>query len=233
MKIPVIINNRDLDPGRLIGQVERLCGGEIHLIDNASTYPPLVRFLDEFAADFHGTLHIHRFGNQGPRAACTVVNQLRASWTARGITHYATTDSDLDLEGVRADLLGQFAAILDADSQLVKVGSALRINDLPNTPLADYARTAEQKFWVDRYPTDIVPDLCYRGDLGETLAVYRLNPAWSGDYGPAVRVAGRYQVRHVPWYHTTENRPADHCWYIDHCRTDWTVYTARSDHQST
>lgn len=226
--IPVIVNNRDLDPGRLIGQIQCLDEvGEVHLIDNGSTYPPLVRWLDSF--QFDSRLTVHRWENVGPRAACRLVHQLRERWTSEGVQHYATTDSDIDLDGVPSDALDVFRGILSVNRLYVKAGCALRINDLPKTDIGLLAKSHEERFWKIDWPQEKMWRVkhlpCFEADIDTTFALYRLNPPWNGSYGPSVRVAGKYQARHLPWYHTRDNRPADYRWYMEHCDAGQTVYT--------
>jgi hypothetical protein len=223
--IPVIINNRDIDCRKLIGQIMSMGGAkQVHMIDNGSTYPPLVEWMDSSKFEDDG-IHIHRWPNTGPRAACKLVNELREVWTRSGVEFYATTDSDLDLSGVPSDLLTTCAHFLGTVGGLIKVGPALRLDDLPDTPQGRLAREAESKHWRDRANCSNELE-CWLADIDTTLAVYRLNPPWDGSYGPSVRLAGAYQARHLPWYNTDANRPPDHQWYLDHCDPQGTFYTA-------
>ena len=240
--IPVIINNRDIDPRPLINQIKRFQElGELHLIDNASTYPRTVEHrdwcawvhdglqvgtLEPMSCDYYCPPIVHRWENCGPRAACRLVNQMRDEWTRQGVEFYATTDSDLDLSGVPADALRQFVELLSMNRGIVKVGCALRLDDLSDTPQGRLARESEAKHW--HIPSIDTPRRiqAYHSDIDTTFAVYRLNPPWDGSYGPSVRIAGEYTARHLPWYHTDENRPPDYQWYLDHCDPQGTFYTA-------
>ena len=233
--IPVIINNRDLMPQKLLRQILDLRGvGPIHLIDNASTYPPLLEWMSVRSYEFRNVAIWRNSSNGGPRAACRLVNTMRDAWTVQGIQYYATTDSDLDLEGVPVDALQVFSHELAVTGSLVKVGCALRIDDLPDTRVGRAAKWNEGQHWKTGFPIGfshigvgenrVAP--AFQADIDTTFAVYRLNPPWTGAYGPSVRVAGEYQARHLPWYHTDENRPPDYQWYLQHADPTGTVYTA-------
>jgi hypothetical protein len=234
--IPVIINNRDIDPRGIVKECWRLAGplGVVHLIDNESTYDNTLAALDywdefsgrAFPAVVYGIPIVHRWPNTGPRAACRLVNQMREEWTRQGVEFYATTDSDLDLTGVPSDLLTQCSGWLRNHPKLVKAGCALRLGDLPDTPQGRLARESEAKHWANRAFEWVERRDVYSADIDTTLAVYRLNPPWDGSYGPSVRLAGAYQARHLPWYQTDANRPPDHQWYLDHCDPQGTFYTA-------
>lgn len=225
--IPVIINNRDIHPRNIVRHCQRMDGAEVWLIDNASTFPQTIRYRDSPPSP----LNVVRWQNTGPRAACKLVNRMREEWTRQGVEFYATTDSDLDLTGVPSDALKFFAGILGANRNFVKVGCALRLDDLPDTPQGRLARKSEAKHNHHSWP--LHNGIAYNADIDTTFAVYRLNPPWDGSYGPSARIAEwhwpnrcDYTARHVPWYHTDENRPPDYQWYLDHCDPTGTFYTA-------
>jgi hypothetical protein len=250
-RIPVIVNNRDLEVQNLLLDLCRLGASEIHLIDNASTYPPLVSWLNSAPTHLvrptprpdgsydNVKLSIWRSAeNLGPRAACRVANVARGSWERLGITHYATTDSDLDLSSVPDNALQLFAQasadFTTAYGQCTRVGVALSL-DLPDVPAARLARTNEQSYWDGRRQISWSPPApAWRGGpvtmlfapIDTTLAVIPLDPAWNGDYEPAYRVAGPYTAKHRPWYHDDSNRPADFRHYLAHANPAGTLYTA-------
>lgn len=238
--IPVVINNRDLNIRPLIWNLLRLNAAEIHVVDNASTYPPTVAWIERMGPSRKATnragrkvpIVIHRGPNRGPRGACAIVREMRQTWIKRGYRFYATTDSDLSLMGVAYNLFETCIDLFSQHRHLVKVGCALRLDDLPDTAVAQQARAAEARFWQHSLgATATTPGRnrvapIYEADIDTTLAVYRLSPPWDGSYGPALRLGGDFAARHVPWYHTAENRPADYRWYLDHADPQGTVYTA-------
>jgi hypothetical protein len=250
-KIPVIVNNRDLEVQNLLLDLCRLGASEIHLIDNASTYPPLVSWLNSAPTHLvrptpradgsydNVKLSIWRSDqNLGPRAACRVANVARGMWERLGITHYATTDSDLDLSSIPDNALQLFAeasAYFTARyGTCTRVGVALSL-DLPEVPAARLARTNEETYWDGRRriswfppapPWHGEPVPMFFTPIDTTLAVIPLNPGWNGDYEPAYRVAGQYTAKHRPWYHDDSNRPADFRHYLAHANPAGTVYTA-------
>jgi hypothetical protein len=248
-RIPVIVNNRDLEVQNLLLDLCRMGASEIHLIDNASTYPPLVSWLK--SAPTHlvrptprpdGSyqmipLRCHLMPNLGPRAACTLVNSLRSFWLHEGITHYATTDSDLDVSTLPDNTLQLFAEasayFTENYAQCTRVGVALSL-ELPDVPAARLARSHEQTYWDGRRritwsappPELLEPVPMFFAPIDTTLAVIPLDPPWNGDYEPAYRVAGPYTAKHRPWYHDDSNRPADFRHYLAHANPAGTLYTA-------
>jgi hypothetical protein len=242
--IPVLINNRDLHPGAIVEQCVALDQSEVYLIDNGSTYPPTLEYLRSrhqlahfvrrqfnlggstyFADPF---MTIRDVVNGGPRAACWYVAHFRSAWRQRGIRYYATTDSDLDLSRIPPNALTLFTSMLEEHPELVKVGCALSLADLPDTPAAIRAFRSEADYWahdVTSWHRPIGAPI-YAAPIDTTFAVYRLDPPWDGAYMPAWRVAGPYTARHLPWHHTDDDRPADYRWYLDHADPQGTVYTA-------
>jgi hypothetical protein len=243
--IPVLINNRDLHPGAIVKQCQRLEQAEVYLIDNGSTFPPTLDYLR--AGDERSHFVYREFNpagsgyfrsrlartptavvNGGPRAACWYVAHFRSAWLQRGIRYYATTDSDLDLSRIPRDALTLFASMLEEHPELVKVGCALSLADLPDTPAAIRAFRSEADYWANDVTSWHRPigAPIYAAPIDTTFAVYRLDPPWDGAYTPAWRVAGPYTARHLPWHHTDDDRPADYRWYLDHADPQGTVYTA-------
>jgi hypothetical protein len=246
--IPVLINNRDLHPGSIVEQCQRLDQAEVYLIDNGSTFPATRNYLEwppnpeAIRIAYRGTnggalcsrarhtalLEPSEILNGGPRSACWLVGMERWGWLQRGIRYYATTDSDLDLSRIPRDALTLFASMLEEHPELVKVGCALSLADLPDTPAAIRAFRSEADYWANDVTSWHRPigAPIYAAPIDTTFAVYRLDPPWDGAYAPAWRVAGHYTARHLPWHHTDDDRPADYRWYLDHADPQGTVYTA-------
>ncbi len=194
--IPIFINVRDrLKTTRALAEFcAALPGAEVHLVDNASTYGPLL--------DWYSTcgLTVHRCENGGPRTPWRFANELRDG-------HYVVTDCDLDLTGVPCDVLDVLAEALEFCDDICKAGLALRIDDLPADHLA---RTMEAGHWTKRH-TAIHRELYY-APIDTTFAMYRAGEPFG--YTPALRLAGQYTARHAPWYYDAANLPDDEQHYL-------------------
>lgn len=249
--LPVIVNNRDLRVEFLLEDLVRLGATELHLIDNASTFPELVDWLSFAPAEIEDRqsgrsvpLTIHRWTNCGPRAACRLVQTLRRQWLRQGVEYYATTDSDLFLGTTGNAVLQDFVALHQwicqrrvwGNPERIRIGCALSLDSI-NDP-DSHIRRAELPYWEPSrliLPVDcpaISPtDELYWAPIDTTLAVIRLDPGWNGNYAPAIRVAGLNRKAchafHSPWHHSPFNRPPDYQWYLDHADPQGTVYTAR------
>ena len=207
----VWINNRNrlTTTKAMVAYLRMVHGAEPIIVDNASTYPPL---LEWYAT---GPCKIVRLpDNRGPRAPWTLPFDL-----AMGGKHYAVTDSDLDLEGVPSDLLLQLRDGLLRYPAAIKAGMSLEIDDLPNDkPLTPTIRAWESQFWQKQ-----LSDQWWSADVDTTFALYRAGTGW-GRYGPAIRANRPYTARHVPWYCEDSNEER---YYTEHCDPQWPTWATR------
>lgn len=185
---PVLINVRDrLAPlTQLMERLEASGGCEIVLVDNASTYPPLLDYLNSTR---HTVVRLER--NLGARAP----------WIS-GLVHeygfdrnYVVTDPDVvPDENCPDDFLDRFADLLERHPDVGRVGFGLRIDDLPDDlPRSAQVATWESQFWeVEREPA------VYEADIDTTFALYRRAQPVRGSV--ALRTGFPYVARHLAWY---------------------------------
>ncbi len=187
--VPVFVPVRDRVTSlrSLVAWLERAGHEEIWLVDNASTYPPLVEYL---ATTPHHVVHLDRnLGHRSPWLSGTVQR-------AAGGRHVVISDPDVvPDEACPLDAVAHFRDVLDRFPDVDKVGFGLRIDDLPTGyPLADAVRRWEARFWRE----EVEPGL-FRADIDTTFALYRpLDRRHREDR--ALRTGPPYVARHVPWY---------------------------------
>jgi hypothetical protein len=173
---------------------------EIHIVDNASTSPPLIDYLDELAVQGH---QVHRLPrNFGPHVVFNRDAQLALPPT------FAVTDPDLQFH---ADMPRSFRSDMAAIARSCgswKCGCALTIDDghrfLPGPYYQGRTiREWESAFWAaplgPAHAAGTGADPVYRAIVDTTFAVY-LRDGRGDNFWDAVRVAGRYEARHLPWY---------------------------------
>ncbi len=158
------------------------------IVDNASTYPPLLEWYGSGCP-----VEVVRLKqNQGPRVLWGSSVDLTAG------TYFAVTDPDLDVTAVPVDVMTVLTDGLKDFPDICKCGLSLETGDLPMTPLADSVRKWEAQFWADRRN-----DRFFDAMIDTTFAVYRAaNPCCV--YGPALRSDRPYTARHLPWYITPD-----------------------------
>lgn len=208
MTFPVFVTVRDRLSSlvSLVDWLEETGQADITLIDNDSTYPPLVEWLE---ISEHRVVRLHR--NLGPRAAWLTGLAQRVGLDSP----YVVTDPDVvPDEGCPLDLMTQLLAVLEAHPEIDRVGPGLRIDDLPaDGPHTESVRQWESQFWRH----EIAPGL-YLADIDTTFALYRPGRRTPG--GSALRTGEPYLARHLPWY---EVDPADEETLFYRARADPTV----------
>lgn len=185
------------------GMVEQLRARGLRrliLVDNASEYPPMREYL---AAPGPGVTVVHQAENKGPR--CIFLDQVNFASLPQ---FFCVTDPDLVLNPeMPADFVTQLVALTERQS-IGKAGLALDISDRTSMRHEDILMDErlckiwewEEQFWQD--PLQPLPggDPVFRAAIDTTFAVY--NKRFFDACAPlaAVRVAGRFTCRHLPWY---------------------------------
>ena len=148
-QVPIIINsfNRLHSLRRLMNWLLRAGYVNLHIIDNASSYPPLLRYLTGSSKPVGAT--VTRLAENAGHLAIWRQNLL----DRLGIeTEYVYTDPDVvPIEACPRDLVGVLQSVLIDNPDIAVAGVGLRLDDLPDT----YAHKAqaidwERQFWLSR-----------------------------------------------------------------------------------
>ena len=178
-------------------------GCEPVIIDNASTYPPLLAYYD--ACPYAVVRMPH---NAGHRVAWDAAYGLLGRLGITG--RYIITDPDLDHTGVPDDFLAVLHKGLDRYPEALKCGLSLEVNDLPDTEAGRLVRDVHEARW---WHTPLDSEY-YRAGVDTTLALYCEN-ARNYFIHPAIRTNRPYTARHVPWYYDKlADLPADEQYYF-------------------
>lgn len=168
----------------------------VTVIDNASTYPPLLDWLKRCDCRV-----IRRERNGGPMAAFREVDN--RDW-------YVITDCDLDIGHVPRDALARLRTVMKERPAIRKAGLSLEIHDLPDTRLGLAVRDWESKFWENR----VLGAPFFAANIATTFCVQRPGTRWVG-YGPALRADRPYTARHEPWYWEPDNLTDEQRFYLE------------------
>ena len=189
MSVPVIIINRNWLT-YLRDMVEELLKRgctDITVIDNASTYPPLLDYYNKLTM-----VRVLRLSdNMGPWALC----QSSFFWDIVKNDRFILSDPDIDIKQTPLTLVSDLVCLKDKYKEYNKIGVALRVDDLPD---ALKIKTAIQKWEARFWLSAVEPDI-YAAPVDTTFAL------WEGGVGSlglsnCLRVAGEYTCRHRPWY---------------------------------
>lgn len=190
--IPVIINsfNRLECLLRLVAFLENCGLKNIVILDNNSSYPPLLAY---YSSCPYRVVRLHE--NMGHHAFWTSGLYRKYRWN-----YFAYTDPDVvPIEECPQRFLDHFRSVLLLDTRLDKVGFSIKIDDLPDSfDLKERVIRHEKRHWEK----EVLPNV-YDAPIDTTFALYRPLSKLKAGHAfmmPARRCGFPYVVRHMPWY---------------------------------
>lgn len=202
---PIFINSKDR-VSYLSRLIERLVSDgfrNIHIVDTGSTYPPMLEYYKKISFALHWcspkTVGHNALWNCGILAG-----------SGKSGAPYVYTDCDvIPDDACPSDWLECLMHLLDKYPQFPKAGLGLRVDNLPSY----YSRKQEvinweSQFWVDKLERDV-----YSAQIDTTLAYYRTG---ASGLSVAIRTAGNYMARHLPWYEDSSNPTEEEQYYKAH-----------------
>lgn len=188
-------------------------GCEPILIDNNSTYPPLLDWYKNCPFKVHKLNINYRervFWDSG------LFNEYNDKY-------YIVTDHDLSIEGIPNDYVDVLIKGLNSNNNITKCGLSLKIDDLPDNEYTKHVKRFESVYWLEKDPIGN-----YIAGIDTTFAVYdREKQKLGWDYGNkfffATRTPFPYTARHLPWYLTEDSilYNEDEKYYHTHCNNQW------------
>lgn len=205
--VPIFINARDR-----LGVMKKLIDWlldagyrKIFVLDNRSTYPPLLEYYCALEKDRRVKI-IRPEKNFGFKALWQsgVLEQLKIS------TPYIYTDPDvLPVEDCPPDFVKRLMRLLDANHELRKVGLGLVWKDI-----TFFDRERVQKLEAQLYEGTRIGDELYFAQVDTTFALYSNVRHYS--LRLSLRTAGELRAYHLPWYFDYNNLPDDEKYYMTH-----------------
>ena len=177
----VVCRDRLKDLCRLVEWFERAGHDRITFVDCASTYPPLLDYLDKTP---HEVVRLDQ--NLGSRAL----------WVAELVPDepFVYTDPDLlPTAECPLDAVAHLHELLMAHPKFSKAGLGLHLDDVPET-----LRSLEWERSLVSSEREFSPGV-YDSLIDTTFALYR--PGVPFEYR-AIRTGAPYEARHLPWYVT-------------------------------
>lgn len=212
-EIPIIINNFNrLTTLRLLTETLTACGyTNIYILDNASTYPPLLEY---YKTCPFTVFHLNQ--NLGFKALWK--SPLKKRFCN---DYYIYTDSDvIPSDYCPKDFIDYFFKELKKHPFARKIGFFLRIDNIPDS----YIHKEEVINLEKQYYLKPAEGGLYRAPIDTTFALYRPRVGLSRSRSvEAYRTAYPYQAEHLPWYNDSSNLSEEEQYYISHCThiTEW------------
>lgn len=206
LNIPIILNNfnRLTTTKKLADDLSKLGYTNIHILDNNSTYPPLLEWYNNCP---YQVKHLGKNMGQLAIYNSDYINKFNG-WVAY-------SDSDIELN---ADCPSGFidTMIQGADKYgKLKAGLALKIDDLPRTRYGIYVAKEEQKFWT----RELEPNV-YEADVDTTFSIIKVGIPFQYQ---AIRFAGNLTARHIPWYLNYENLSPEELYIIEKSNSEYST----------
>lgn len=214
--IPIVINNynRLSTTRKLYKDLVQLGYNNIIILDNRSSYQPLLDWYRSLKDKSNVTVKIldENFGHKSLWKSGLIEEM-------KSYSHIVYTDSDLELNPKTPKNFIAALVTLSKDLKFDKVGLAIKINDLPNNFMGNIIRKTESIYWIKQIPN--VKYELYQGMIDTTFAV--INPNLPFNY-QALRVAGDFTCKHVPWYLNFAELDKEEQYMMDTCDESISTY---------
>ena len=182
----------------------------IWILDNNSTYPPL---LEWYKTCKNKVILLDE--NMGPYAL----------WNTQAFylferSYYVYTDADiLVADQTPNDFLAYFKKTLLEHPGFSKIGFSLKIDDLPDS----YSRKNSVVEWENIFWTKEISHELFDAAIDTTFALYP--PFIAGGHKlKAIRTGGQYTAHHLPWYEDSLNPSDEEKYFIRHITKDSSWY---------
>lgn len=205
LSIPVIIinYNRLADLEKLVSFLLKRKHKNIVVVDNGSTYPPLLEYYEKIKNKVTIKIMNYNYGH-------LVFWRNPELYKEYSNGYHIVTDFDIiPNEELPENYVGQLISILNTHKHVTKVGFALRIDDLPKERLG--VIPWEQPFWDNPIGKDL-----YRAAIDTTFALYPPKYKFSfGTFYNAIRVGGNFTARHGGFYIVDTNLSEEDIYYFE------------------
>jgi len=209
-EIPIFFNNRNrlTALSLMIDYLRKIGSKEIFIIDNMSTYKPLLDYYEKLPMNI---VVIKLDQNAGPWAFWQLGLHKKLN------TPYIVSDSDLvPCDFCPEDIIERMYETLLANPSAGKVAPGLIIDDLPDAYLKrDLAFKWESQFWHKPFSHGL-----YYAPVDTTFACY--NPGSDFiNHDKNIRMGYPYLLKHTPWYVDEKKISDEEKFYRDNSSKTW------------
>lgn len=205
LSIPVVIinYNRLNDLKKLVNFLIKRKHENIIIIDNNSSYPPLLKYYDEMEEQ----VTIERLKSNDGHLVFWKNEKLNTKYS-KG--YHIVTDFDIiPNDELPEDYINQLISLLNKHKEVTKIGFALRLDDLSEDK--QWVIPWEKPYW--RHP---IGNEMYSAPIDTTFAIYppryRFNYA---NFYNGIRVAGDFLAQHGGYYIHEDNLSEEDIYYYE------------------
>lgn len=207
--VPIFINARDR-----LGVLKKLIDWlldagyrNLIILDNNSTYQPLLEYYNNIERIRRGHVKIVRFReNLGYKALWLsgILEKMKIS------TPYVYTDPDvLPIERCPKNFVKKLMEILNSNHEIRKVGLGLVWEDI-----TFFDKEETQRRESNFYAGSQIGDNLFYAQVDTTFALYSNVRHYSLRF--SLRTTGNLMAYHLPWYFDYDNLPDDEKYYMQH-----------------
>jgi glycosyltransferase involved in cell wall biosynthesis len=215
IKIFIISYNRLNYLKKLIDFLILRKNSEIIIVDNNSTYPPLIKYLESLPLKV-----IKMKENLGHLVVwnCGLFDDILNN------EYYIVSDSDvLPDSNTPNDFINHFYEILQRYPNITKVGFSLRIDDIPDS----YGFKKKVIEWEKHYWEKEIEPNVYECEIDTTFAMYRpgIYPD-KKEWWLALRTGFPYVSQHLTWYEDSLNISEESNFYqssLNQFSSEWSI----------
>jgi hypothetical protein len=215
VKAFIIFRDRVTYAARCAAALAR-AGLEVVIVDQGSTYPPALAWLD--VLEIRAGTQVLRKGGGHPQELWGWDPFRQACGTER----YVVTDPDVVPDDLcPLDWPERLEKILD-DSDYSKIGMGLRIDNIPETyQHHDHVVEWERQFWTHPVGDGSV----FSAQVDTTLAMYNPLPDFPHFTIDGLRTGPPYVAEHLAWYEDLENLSPELQYYHEHAEAGISFWT--------
>jgi hypothetical protein len=177
----------------LVNFLEKHGYSNIIILDNDSTYPPL---LEWYSRTTHRIVYLRRNAGHLALCECPLWNEIKTDY-------FVYTDPDVvPIAECPENFMEYFLSILKKNRRILKVGFSLKIDDLPDY----YRKKNDVVAWESQFWQNKMKNGNFLAPIDTTFALHR--PFWMVGYVHHIRdcrTAYPYTARHMPWYEDSDN----------------------------
>jgi hypothetical protein len=200
---PIVLTNmnRFTTTKKMVEDLFRMNGNsKISIIDNASTYPPLLEWYKEIEKDVN---IIRNSNNLGPWTFF-----YGGTYSTIPDEYYIYSDADLELnpnmpynwQEIMLEYINKYER---------KASLALRLDDIPDDyEFKNKILNHQSVCWYESGEPDVYKAI--------TDMTFTMDKKSSGHRYESVRLAGDFACRHIPWYVDLNNIDEEEKYYLEH-----------------
>ena len=207
-EVPILINSYDRLTclKKLVDWLVRAGHRRIFIIDNKSTYQPLINYLIHI--EQIGIARVVRLGRNCGHTAIWEQNILERLAID---SEYIYTDNDtVPSDFCPTDAVGMLQSILNSNDDIAKAGLGLRIDDIPE----HYAHKESVLAWEKQFWLSPAARGLFNAQIDTTFALYRPQ----GEHGldaETIRTGWPYLASHEGWYINHLSPSDEDTYYFD------------------